>query len=115
MGHGGKLGKHISENRIECHSDGYSTYFDEEYKECDPDVEIAVPEDKLGENHDEFIYKVYDEIPLAATVRFPGSFDGGYSQTKSKATRQSLVERMKERQGFTKVFLEPSPFFLNGI
>ena len=84
MGHGGKLGKHISENRIECHSDGYSTYFDEEYKECDPDVEIAVPEDKLGENHDEFIYKVYDEIPLAATVRFSGPFDGGYDAASEK-------------------------------
>ncbi len=79
-----KLGAFIGENQIDCHSDGYSTYFDEEYKETDPDVEIAIPVDVLGENKGAFIFKEYDEIPLAATVRFSGPFDGGYDDASEK-------------------------------
>ncbi len=79
-----KLGKFIIENNLQCHSDGYSTYFDEEYKESNPDVEIAIPVDEFGTNQGEFIYKQYDEIPLAATVRFSGPFDGGYDAATSK-------------------------------
>ncbi|MDL2318580.1 MerR family transcriptional regulator [Eubacteriales bacterium OttesenSCG-928-A19] len=82
-----KLGRYIGENRIACHSDGYSTYFDEEYKENDPDVEIAIPVDTLGEDDGEFIYKEYDEIPLAATLRFTGPFDGGYDAATEKLAR----------------------------
>ena len=79
-----KLGKFIDETRIECHSGGYSTYFDEEYKEENPDVEIAIPVDVLGTNRDEFIFKEYTEIELAATVRFSGPFDGGYDAACAK-------------------------------
>ena len=79
-----KLGKFIGENQIKCHSDGYSTYFDEEYKESDPDVEIAIPVDELGVNQGEFVYQEYDEIPLAVTVRFSGPFDGGYDAASEK-------------------------------
>jgi effector-binding domain-containing protein len=73
-----RLGRFVNENKIKCHRDGFSTYFDEEYKEADPDVEIAIPVDKLGESMGDFIYREYDEIPLAATVRFSGPYDGGY-------------------------------------
>lgn len=82
-----KLGRYIGENSIVCHSDGYSTYFDEEYKESDPDVEIAIPVDTLGKSKGEFIYKEYDEIPLAATLRFTGPFDGGYDVASEKLAR----------------------------
>jgi len=90
-----RLGRFIGENNVMCHSDGYSTYFDEEYKESDPDVEIAVPVDELGESKGEFIYKEYAEIPLAATVRFSGPFDGGYD-----AASEKLAEWM-EGNGYT--------------
>ncbi|MDL2234087.1 MerR family transcriptional regulator [Tyzzerella sp. OttesenSCG-928-J15] len=79
-----RLGRYIGENRIYCHSDGYSTYFDEEYKETDPDVEIAIPVDTLGESSGDFIYKEYPEITLAATLRFTGPFDGGYDAASEK-------------------------------
>ena len=79
-----KLTKYINERQIPCHSDGYSTYFDEEYKETDPDVEIAVPVDELGESNGEYIYKEYPEILQAATVRFSGPFDGGYDAACKK-------------------------------
>lgn len=82
-----KLGRYIGENQIACHSDGYSTYFDEEYKESDPDVEIAIPVYTLGTSSGEFIYKEYDEIPLAATLRFTGPFDGGYDAATEKLAR----------------------------
>jgi effector-binding domain-containing protein len=79
-----RLGKYIGEKQIKVSSDGYSTYFDEEYKESDPDVEIAIPVDVLGINEGEFIYKEYQEIPLAAVVRFSGPFDGGYDAASEK-------------------------------
>jgi len=79
-----RLGKYIGEKGIQCDNGGYSTYFDEEYKETDPDVEIAIPVDTLGESEGEFIFKEYEEIPLAATVRFTGPFDGGYDIASEK-------------------------------
>ena len=79
-----KLGMYIAENKIPCSSDGYSTYYDEEYKESDPDVEIAIPVDVLGESKGEFIYKEYPEVSQAATVRFSGPFDGGYDTASEK-------------------------------
>lgn len=79
-----KLSRYIGENHIDCHSDGYSTYFDEEYVEENPDVEIAIPVDVLGMSSGEFIYKEYPEIPLAATLRFTGPFDGGYDAASEK-------------------------------
>ena len=79
-----KLGKYIEENGVQVHKDGYSIYFDEEYKESDPDVEIAIPVDELLDSEEDFIYKEYEEIPQAATVRFSGPFDGGYDAASEK-------------------------------
>ena len=82
-----KLGRYVGEKGIQCHSDGYSTFFDEEYKESDIDVEIAIPVDTIGVSEGEFIYMEYEEIPLAATVRFTGPFDGGYDAASEKLAR----------------------------
>ena len=82
-----RLGRFVGANQIVCHSDGYSTYFDEDYKEQDVDVEIAIPVDVVGENSGEFVYKEYPEIPLAATVRFTGPFDGGYDSASEKLAK----------------------------
>ena len=79
-----KLGKYIDQKQIKVNKDGYSTYFDECYKEKDVDVEIAVPVDVLVESEGDFIYKEYSEIPLAAVVRFSGNFDGGYDAANEK-------------------------------
>lgn len=79
-----RIGEYIAENKVQCHNDGYSTYFDEEYKESDPDVEIAIPVDVIGESQGEFVYKEYPEIELAVTVRFSGPFDGGYDAASEK-------------------------------
>jgi len=79
-----KLGQYIGERQVAINGGGYSTYFDEEYKEQDPDVEIAVPVNKLGESEGDFVYKEYPGIPQAATVRFSGPFDGGYDAASEK-------------------------------
>ena len=79
-----KLGAYIGENQIAIEGGGYSTYFDEEYKETDPDVEIAVPVSALGEGEGAFVYKEYPEIERAATLRFSGPFDGGYDAACEK-------------------------------
>ncbi len=79
-----KLTKYIVENNIKCHSGGYSVYYDDEYKESDPDVEIAIPVDELGESKGGFVYKEYPAIGLAATLRFSGPMDGGYDAAGEK-------------------------------
>ncbi len=79
-----KLGRYMGEKNIVAADDGYSTYFDEEYKENDPDVEIAIPVEALGTSEGDFTYKEYPEIPLAAVVRFSGPFDGGYDAASEK-------------------------------
>jgi len=73
-----KLGRYIGEHQIACHNDGYSTYYDEEYKDSNPDVEVAIPVDELGKSQGEFVFQEYPAVVLAATLRFSGPFDGGY-------------------------------------
>jgi DNA-binding transcriptional MerR regulator len=79
-----KLGQYIGANRIMIKGGGYSTFFDEEYKESDPDVEIAVPIEELGQSEGDFVYKEYPPLRQAATVRFSGPFDGGYDAACEK-------------------------------
>lgn len=79
-----KLAGYIAQNSIACHSDGYSTYFDEAYMESNPDVEIAIPVDSLGESRGEFVFQEYPAVALAATLRFSGPFDGGYDAAGEK-------------------------------
>lgn len=79
-----RLGRYMGEHKIAGHGDGYSTYYDEVHMEENPDVEIAIPVDELGENDGEFIFKEYEKIPLAATLRFSGPFDGGYEAASEK-------------------------------
>jgi effector-binding domain-containing protein len=82
-----KLGRFMGERGIEAAADGYSTYYDEEYKENDPDVEIAIPVSELGKSEGEFIFKEYPEIAQAAVVRFSGPFDGGYDAASEKLAK----------------------------
>ena len=82
-----KLGRYMGEHGVKAADDGYSTYFDEEYKEQDVDVEIAIPVASMGKSDGEFIYKEYPEIPLAAVVRFSGPFDGGYDAASEKLAK----------------------------
>lgn len=78
-----KLGRFMAENKIVCDAGGYSIYHDDEYKESDVDVEIAVPVQKFGESKDGFLYKELPAIPQAATIRFSGPYDG-YSAAMEK-------------------------------
>ena len=82
-----KLGRYIGEHQIACHNDGYSTYYDEEYKDSNPDVEVAIPVDELGKSQGEFVFQEYPAVALAATLRFSGPFDGGYDAASEKLAR----------------------------
>lgn len=82
-----KLAMYIAENGIACHSDGYSIYYDDAYMESNPDVEVAIPVDALGESRGEFVFQEYPAIGLAATLRFSGPFDGGYDAAGEKLAR----------------------------
>lgn len=82
-----KLGRYIGENQITCQNDGYSVYYDDEYMENNPDVEVAIPVEELGESRGEYVYKIYPAVELAATLRFSGPFDGGYDAAGEKLAR----------------------------
>ncbi|MDL2205777.1 MerR family transcriptional regulator [Eubacteriales bacterium OttesenSCG-928-N13] len=89
-----KLMKYVGRNGIQPVGGGYSIYHDAEYREADVDVEVAVPVDKLGESRGEFIFKELEAMPSAATIRFAGTYDGGY-----QAASEKLGEWM-ERNGY---------------
>ena len=55
---------------------GYSLYHDDEYKDSDLDVEIAVPVSELGVDKDGFKYRELEALPQAATIQFSGSYHG---------------------------------------
>jgi len=78
-----KMWEFIKQNGIDCKRTGYSIYHDDEYKEEDVDMEIAVPVSALGENKDGFVYKELEAIPLAATIQFPGPYDN-YNKAMEK-------------------------------
>ncbi len=79
-----KIGAFMAKNGITCSTEGggYSIYHDEDYKESDVEVEIAVPVPELKENMGEFVYKVLDAIELAATIRFSGPYEGTPAATE---------------------------------
>ena len=73
----------IKANNIVCGKGGYSLYHDEEYKDSDVDIEIAVPVTVFGNNDGAFQFKELPTIPQAATIRFSGSYEG-YGEAMEK-------------------------------
>ena len=55
---------------------GYSLYHDDEYKDSDLDVEIAIPVNEFGTDKDGFVYRELEAFPQAATIQFSGSYHG---------------------------------------
>ena len=78
-----KMWAFIKQNSIDCKRTGYSIYHDDEYKDDDVDMEIAVPVNAVGENKEGFVYKELEAIPLAATIQFPGPYDN-YNKAMEK-------------------------------
>jgi DNA-binding transcriptional MerR regulator len=65
-----KLAAFVAERNINAPAVGYSIYHDEDFKETDVNIEIAVPIQKFGANEGNFKFKELPAIPNAATVRF---------------------------------------------
>jgi len=78
-----KLGAFVRKHNIACRTGGYSIYHDEDYKESDVDVEIAVPVSAFGAEEGNFRYKELPAILQAATVRFSGPYEG-YGEAMEK-------------------------------
>ncbi len=88
-----KLGMYIAKNHIACDAGGYSIYHDEDYKDSDVDVEVAIPVPALNESRDGFVYRELPAIPLAATIRFTGPYEG-YTAAMEK------LAAWTEKQGY---------------
>ena len=74
-----RMGGFMAKHGVACPETeyaGYSIYHDDDHKEADVDVEIAVPVDVLGKDEGGLVYKELDALPLAATLRFAGPYDG---------------------------------------
>jgi effector-binding domain-containing protein len=71
-----KLAAFIEKRKINATTVGYSIYHDDDYKETDVDVEIAVTVSSFGADEGNFKYKELPTIPQAATIRFSGSYEG---------------------------------------
>ena len=75
----GQMGDFMAKHDIVCPEAeyaGYSIYHDEDHRDTDVDVEIAVPVDALGKDDEGLVYKELGAIPLAATLQFAGPYDG---------------------------------------
>ncbi|MDR1533133.1 MAG: MerR family transcriptional regulator [Clostridiales bacterium] len=80
-----KLYQFIAENDIPISADegAYSVYLDDEYKENDVEIEISLPVKELGESFNGFVFKRLGVVPLAATIKFSGSYENyGYAMEK---------------------------------
>lgn len=74
-----KMGGFMAKHGIACpatEQSGYSIYHDDDHRDTDVDVEIAIPVTTLGKDAEGFVYKELDAMPLAATLRFAGPYDG---------------------------------------
>lgn len=74
-----KMGGFMEKHGIACPSGeegGYSLYHDDDHREKDVDVEIAIPVDSLGKSEEGFVYRELEAMPLAATLRFAGPYEG---------------------------------------
>lgn len=83
-----KMGKFMAQNRMACpeiEESGYSIYHDADYKETDVDVEIAVPIESPVDSRDGFVYKELAAVPLSATLRFDGPYEGASAATEKLA------------------------------
>jgi len=78
-----KMWAFLEKSGIKHDKTGYSIYHDEEYKDSDVDMEIAVPSEADGESGGSFVYKELESIPLAATIRFSGSYEN-YNEAMEK-------------------------------
>lgn len=69
-----KLGQHMAQQGVvpSAGACGCTIYWDEEYKERDVDVEVALPVDRLkaGDAH----FRVLESVPQAAAVQFSGAY-----------------------------------------
>lgn len=70
-----KMDAFVKKSGIVCDLNGYSIYYDDEYKEEALDVEIAVPVETMGESRDGFVYRTLEAVPQAATIRFANSYE----------------------------------------
>ena len=72
-----KLYQFVAENNVPISADegAYSVYLDDEYKESDVEIEISLPVKELGKSGKGFIFQRLEAIPLAATIKFSGSYE----------------------------------------
>jgi DNA-binding transcriptional MerR regulator len=70
---------------------GFTIYHDDFDKESNVDIEIAISVNNSGTSDEVFIYKELGAIPLAATLRFSGPYDG---YTKAVERLMAWIEQM---------------------
>jgi DNA-binding transcriptional MerR regulator/predicted transcriptional regulator YdeE len=80
----------------------FSIYPDDEYKEQDVEIEIAVPVKNLQGLNGDFVYKELPEIPCAVTVQYQGSYE--HITTAWNAAAHWIEEQGYEINGVVRGF-----------
>ncbi len=71
-----KLTNFIKNNKVKITSEvGFAMYHDQEYKECDVDVEVCAIVEKIGKNHKNFIYRQTKEVEIMACTMVYGRYE----------------------------------------
>ncbi|SFS63923.1 MerR family transcriptional regulator [Marininema halotolerans] len=71
-----QLNSFCSEHNVKTKDNGiYSIYYDDEHKESDVEIEVAVPVEEMREDQNRFAYKELPEIPCAATIKYTGAYE----------------------------------------
>jgi len=74
-----RLGKYIGENKIPVTGYSFATYYDDESKEQDTDVEVLMEVEALGKDEGQITYRNTEAIEKAASILIPGDFSNiGY-------------------------------------
>lgn len=83
-----KMNNFIESNNVDVlpSNEIISLYHDDDEKETNVDMEVAIPVAELSENKEGFIYRELEAIPMVAAVRYTGFYDniGSAMETLAK-------------------------------
>lgn len=70
-----RLGEFIEENKISCVGTSFAMYHDQEYKEKDVDVEVAIGVEELLPGKDGITFRETEAVPSMASLMVVGPFE----------------------------------------
>lgn len=73
-----KLAAFVEKHNVPAELTGYSVYHDDDFREINADIEVALPVAELGNDDGNFKFAQWPALPQVATVQFSGPHMGAY-------------------------------------